>query len=1256
MKNLAKIFTAVMAGLFAFSCVTDATEDLGVKVNGNGQTAFTISLEKSRTQLGEKDASGKYPLYWSEGDQIAINGQASAALTANFDGAATATFQFENGLTAPYCVVYPATEGVGEGTTYPINFLAEQPYTEGTFASGAAPLYGYVAAEGNDAIQLNHLTGVLRLAVKGNGEALTSVVIKSEIGKIAGPFTVNCTNGTLSALEGASNEVTVTFAEPLVLGAEATPIYAAVPAGSYGTFAIILNTATDKMTVKFNSTAKPIAVGSVREFTEFTYQANDEEVGGSVFEIDSKDALIEFANLVKAGTFAPSYGAAQITANIDMSGEAWEPIEGFDNFAFDGGSISGYAIKGLTAPLFGSTSSTITNVKLTDVNIASNGRLVLGAVACTLAAEGTLTNCYASGAITVSNPDAAIAADADLYNTSCCGGIVGYVIGGIVDNCVNEINITVNQVASSSNTIALHPSVGGVVGRADNTGEIMSSVTNCVNGAEGKTTGTIKYLDNQAESLYTAHVAGVVGFSSTTNKGTISDCTNYGAITFKANAAGTGALNYNSTSIGGIVSNTNTVFTGNNNHGSITVESGNILGLLIGGTASNATSTNVSKNHNHTNGKIWVKEPVRFYSLIVGGAIGSASYVEKTAEEKVQNLTNDGSITIEASNHSSTPLGGNMLYRIAGVLGYSNKSIVNCENKANGDITLSGNIILSRNNDQSGFNVAGVYAYSSTVGAHDNNINRGDINLYTNVSKNSAATAEQTTYYRLDVGGVSSHTQIAPVGDESNYGNITVGKADGTAMSIVANGICIGGVTGLRYKRGVGENHAATNSGNITINSGVTLDSSTIGIYVGGCSAYNAASTTFNNFSNSGNVTVAATVKDNIFIGGIAGEALAAVNTSSNSGNVAFNGTNSKYVYMGGLVGQLAGTAMTGCTNSGDVSLNKCKSAAKAFAYVGGLLGYAPNATTLTNCNNSGVMTIPSSLNAGFEVYIGGLAGYTKDIVLDNCHNNKKAGTEWGLVIDHSCPNVTESNRVRGGGLIGQTGKITTRNGVSNKANIHLACKYLDTGGFSIGGFVGVGGGSAHELSGTVENSGNIYYAGQCPSGTFTIGGLFGQSGSKVFAVSEDLRNTGDITLVKAYDNSFPTAKKNGIVGGIVGSHSVALSNARSFCTITAINFEDTHSSTYVNAFGMIVGSSSAVSLLQNCHAGGKIVTASETIEDGVDASGESETIIVETPGVLSTSNYAAWLSGDHTFSSATAKSQKCGYISSIDATPQYAN
>ena len=73
MKNLSKIFMSVVAGVLAFSCVADATEDLGVKLgNTNGITEITISLEESRTQLGEK-AGDVYPVVWSEGDAIAVN-------------------------------------------------------------------------------------------------------------------------------------------------------------------------------------------------------------------------------------------------------------------------------------------------------------------------------------------------------------------------------------------------------------------------------------------------------------------------------------------------------------------------------------------------------------------------------------------------------------------------------------------------------------------------------------------------------------------------------------------------------------------------------------------------------------------------------------------------------------------------------------------------------------------------------------------------------------------------------------------------------------------------------------------------------------------------------------------------------------------------------------------------------------------------------------------------------------------------------
>ena len=79
MKNLTKIFMAVAVAMFAFSCVNDATEDTVVKVGG--KTTLTLSLENTRTQLGEA-ADGVYPITWSENDQITVNGITSKPLSA----------------------------------------------------------------------------------------------------------------------------------------------------------------------------------------------------------------------------------------------------------------------------------------------------------------------------------------------------------------------------------------------------------------------------------------------------------------------------------------------------------------------------------------------------------------------------------------------------------------------------------------------------------------------------------------------------------------------------------------------------------------------------------------------------------------------------------------------------------------------------------------------------------------------------------------------------------------------------------------------------------------------------------------------------------------------------------------------------------------------------------------------------------------------------------------------------------------------
>ena len=1331
----------VVAGLLAFSCVTDTTNDPNFEVGEAVGTEISISLEDSRTLLGDKDAEGKYPLYWSEGDAIAINGTASSPLVGVTEKSASATFRFPKVLTHPYHVVYPApaegVEAVTEGC-YPVVIPETQAYTEGSFESGVAPMYGSTTADGGD-IVMHHLTGILRIAPYGNGEEITGIVVKAENGYLAGTFDVNCETGALTAQSGASNSIAVTFAEPLVLGAEATPIYVAVPAGSYGTVSIILSTKEHgKMLARFDSDAKPINHSVVKELGSFPFSENYTSEEEGVFEIDGVDALIEFASI--AGNFAP-YTEAKVVAPIDMTGVAWETIQDFGQYTFDGGE---YAITGLSAPLFDTTPATIKNVRLEDVAIASNGRLVLGAVVCKLAAGGSISNCYVSGEITVNNPNATIASDADVYKTANFAGIVGLANGDIT-GCVNEANITVTQVAASNTTVALNPSVAGIVASHET-----GSVTNCVNGNKAKTTGAINYHDNHEALLYVPHIGGIAGYRYEANtSSSITGNTNYGAISLKANVAGNNDIDYDSTTIGGVAGFTRGNIESNNNYGTITVADCDVKALYIGGVIGIAIPGSPVKTlNNHTGANITVANNVTFHCLTVAGAIsGLAGGLADADGAGLYNSTNDGAINISASTASDIALKASNYYRIGGVVGYINRSVNGCENKANGDITLEGNVVLTRNNTQSGYNVAGIYAYHSTDASHlGGNTNRGDINVYTNVSKHTAATASQTTYYKLDIGGIGAHTQRPLVDKEENFGNITIGKADGTEMSITANNIYIAGGVANRHNRENGVDGSVVNHGSITINSGVTISSSTLGVYIGGCAAYSTKACNYHNYTNKGNITIKGKITDLTYLGGIVAysygpmtdctntgaittastsefaatthiggavgyavgnlssvknnaggnvsvegkfgeqlnlggltgyygksasdESVLTLTSCENHGNITLNATtNSKRAtYMGGLVGEYFGTAATDCKNSGDITLTKCSSASydtgeknskgdaiiqEVYTNLGGFFGYARTALTMTNCTNSGTISSAKSLSSNFVFTAGGFIGGSKyDITLDNCHNTQKQGVDWGIKLENTIASGLGSNQSRAGGFLGwhNGGSLNTKNGVSNSANIYIGIKNSDTGGSSYGGIAGVA--PAGSFSGTISNSGNIYWAGTSHAGTFCVAGLFGQTGNKVPTVCDNLVCTGNITITNEGGNNWkPTAKKYGYVGGIAGIHTAALSNAKFYGKITAVGFEDTHSSTYTNSVGAIVGTIGSTTLT-NCHIGGEIVTSLVDITDEESGITQSN---VALPGVLTVNNYAAYLSGDHTFTAAAAKEQTCGYISSINATPVYA-
>ena len=1199
MKNLTKLFVSVTALCVCFACTTDATEDVGAQLGGAVQTEITLSLEESRTQLGEK-ADGVYPLYWSEGDKIAVNGVASNEVPAEAVGTPTATFTL-NSAAYPYNIVYPApAEGivaVAEGC-YPVVFPATQSYKASNIDGNAAVMYGY--AEDGATPVMHHLTGVLRFAVKGEA-TLASIEVKSQDKPIAGTYDVNCANGTLTAQDGkSSNIVTMSFGKGLALGTEATPIYVAVPAGEYGDVEVTLTTTThEQMAVVFSTTGnKAVKAGVVREFTEFTFEEN---VGvGDEFVIDSKEALIAFA--------AEPTKSAIVTANIDMTGEAWSPIDGFSH-KFDGGE---FEIKGLSAPLFNNTNGTIKNVKLVDVNIASNGSLVLGAIACNLFAEsdkaGLVSNCSVSGTITINNATTALAASyPSTYEVAHFGGLVGSLHGATVSNCVNEAKIQVDAVTKAENTVVIHPFVGGVVGCASTAtlGEsaIYSTVTNCENK------GAINYHDGATKQVLVPHIGGVVGATTSNNYGTISDCSNRGAIDFNAisGMVDTSLGLDGGMTMGGVVGSSYGTMENNNNYGVLTISGGKPKGIHLGGVAGTITPIKFHNNHNHTSGKITVDKSVLSWSINVAGLVADYTNNGTVDNESVENCSNDGAIEVHASTDPAM-VAGTYYYRVAGLTCYQNFTMRNCENKANGDITVSGNVILGRKNTQPCYGVSGALAYMTTNSYPYNVVNRGDVNVYTNVSVIEGVTDHD--HCRLDISGCGGYITRNFQEHVSNYGNITIGKPD-VEQTIKANGIFIGGV--VAHASSV--NCTSINEGNITIHNKVNLVSG-----------------------------------KNIFISTMHAYLSGTIGTgSTNKGNLVCNGTYTAatdcFVCVGGVAGTVDGNTLATATNEGNVTFSATTASP---SYIAGTIGKVGDTCKLTDVSNSGVVNITKDAKNTGVSYVGGTIGYiAKGSTLTRVSNNAKAGEEYGLIFSRQASKTGSSCDLRIGGVVGRmSGVLTTAESVTNSAGIHVDGYQLGTSGLSIGGIAGMLSNDAHVLNGLVKNSGKILYEGRCPKSNFGFGGCIATLGTKAKSC-ENIVNTGDIIAKKLYSDSYPTgtAEKSMQIGGVIAyvQSTIAFTNARCYCNMYMDQVPSERvigSTTYSNAFGMITGSPH-MSAITNSHCGGRIY-------DEYDI--ENEEFVSKT---LNAENYFKYICAVPV-TAEEAKAANCGYISSIDATPTY--
>ena len=275
--------------LMGVACTTDTYVSEATAPTESKTLTVEVAEPQSRTSLGERTEENKYPLYWSSGDHISINGTTSGEAVIDEDNPRSAQFDIDPSLAYPYNILYPAS------TDATVEFVAEQSYTKGSFDAEAMPMYGY--AESEERVTMQHLCGVLRFSLTGSA-TLRSMTISAEQGALAGRYTIDCSTGTLGEGTNTTSTISYSFGEGLALSDEAQHLFVTLPAGEYGVCSVVLHDANGKtMRLRFNTAgASSIKAGVVKEFQAVAYHAGTDF---TLQPLESEDDILDIDNVAQ---------------------------------------------------------------------------------------------------------------------------------------------------------------------------------------------------------------------------------------------------------------------------------------------------------------------------------------------------------------------------------------------------------------------------------------------------------------------------------------------------------------------------------------------------------------------------------------------------------------------------------------------------------------------------------------------------------------------------------------------------------------------------------------------------------------------------------------------------------------------------------------------------------------------------------------------------------------------------------------------
>ena len=1128
MKKISKIVLAVVA-LFAYSCALDTTEDLGINVGGADQTTITLSLEESRTQLGEK-AGDLYPLQWSEGDKISINGVESNALSASEAGQSAATFSLAGSLTKPYCIAYPAA-AAGQ-----VVFADKQTHVSNTtFGSGVSTMYAY-SEEDLGGVSLNHLTGVLKIGVVGSAKIVLAQISNANRMAIAGAFDFDFEKGEATPTSASKEVIEYSFGEGVQLSSEPTYIHAVVPAGVYDELYVTLYDEEGGVmyaTVKTDET-KPLTAGKVREFaSNIVYAATD-----NVFVVKDVASLKAFAE--QAATLDKD---VLFVADVDMTGETWTPIEGYAKTVRG----NGYAIKGLTAPLFGYTSASFKGLHLVDVNIEATNELHTAALALDITATEdvlpTVKNCSVSGNIKVDNSGFTISGD-DTRITIV--GLVGQAFGVEFDSCHNGANITLSQAVGDAQSSDCTVFAGGIVGRIDiftkaDATVVYSNIYNSTN------TGNISTNNPSKASKYpTTYVGGVLGASAGNNKSVhVEGCWNRGKISANGEISAlylAGVAAYSSSA------DVTAYFEDNNNYGVIELgANANVHSNLNIGGVSGRTNSTAMFNCNNYGAINLLAGSVANGTIDVGGVAAYNIYASTKTVYRIENCTNNAPINAGISRPEKV---ANTL-RIGGIVGYAQAALYYDKNY--GKITVSGNLntngarATADNDYKSGSYVIGGLVGYKTEGRIQGGENHGDIEVSATVTELHASTISQLRVAGL-VGYLS--TDINDSGVVVSDGDITISGTFGCEVMVGGNigltyssqttdrsevdivisgklngGLHAGGVIGLCYKN----TNVVEFDGSITVTEDATIGTS---CYIGGCVArvqsHDASAFSSKVYRNRGDILFAgtSTASDTIISGCIGSSVVddgAKTHASSdmkNLGNITVTG-NTKKLFLNGIGYRTTGSGTDLVNGSPDdptkgVITFSGNTTGGTRLYVSGLI-YDPD-NDLTSCINYGAINISGSTSS--TMHVGGIsaANINAGKTWTDCCNYGKM-TISGYVGDPAITGSDKGSDTFVGGLfdiITASTSVRTMIRCGNYGDIEFTETFKSANAFRCSGFY-----PRQENAGPVVledcfNAGKFTMNGvgsARTSGNFKVAGGIADMAQASITIKGSFKNTGDIVI-----------------------------------------------------------------------------------------------------------------------------------------------